>query len=438
MTDQNNALKVQTPALPAYSEQNVSMVQQLAQAQIQSAYIMAERHPRDWDAAEQQILKECKRPQFCAIDPDPKKYGSSIAMYGVPRGGKFEGDKWVPNIVRDLTIRFAEMALPYIKNTSVDLWPMGEDDQQRVFRVVRIDYESNVTEGEIIIVPKTVERSKVKDGDMVVSQRTNSYGKPVYTLRATNEEMDQTKLVQYSKRKRNLVLSMLPGWLKEAAKAQILATQRTVDAKDPDAARRSLYAGFAEVGVSVEALKSYLGHSNDMSPAEVEDLRVLYAGIAGGHTTWKEIVAAKDGENEDEATTAAIEEAVKVLELTLAQERKTKAKYIGRDKDLLEWLTGEVAKKQNTGAKQEPSEPNPHHGKQATPTTPTDATSQANKTDGKTSSPQTEPENEDAEPLNGKQGSSHPEGGNFGTGTGPAPKQTGRPAPIPVSDDDEF
>src|ERR1700721_3216345 len=120
-----NALKIQHPAIPAYSEQNVSMVQQLAQAQIQSAYIMAERHPRDWDAAEQQVLKECRRPQFCAIDPDPKKYGSSIAMYGVPRGGKFEGDKWVPNIVRDLTIRFAERALPYIKNASVDFWQRG-------------------------------------------------------------------------------------------------------------------------------------------------------------------------------------------------------------------------------------------------------------------------------------------------------------------------
>ncbi len=430
MTDQNNALEVQAPALPAYSEQNVSMVQQLAQAQIQSAYIMAERHPRDWDAAEQQILKECKRPQFCAIDPDPKKYGSSIAMYGVPRGGKFEGDKWVPNIVRDLTIRFAEMALPYIKNTSVDLWPMGEDEQQRVFRVVRIDYESNVTEGEIIIVPKTVERSKVKDGDMVVSQRTNSYSKPVYILRATNEEMDQTKQVQYSKRKRNLVLSMLPGWLKESAKAQILATQRTVDAKDPDAARRALYAGFAEVDVSVEALKSYLGHSNDLSPAEVEDLRVLYAGIAGGHTTWKEIIAAKEEHKDDDGTATAIALAFEELQLPLAHERKIKAKHIGKDAELLTWLQGEVVKKQNNGAKQEPSEPNPH-GKQATATTPTDATSQANKTDGKTSSPQTDTENQDAEPSDPEPPAKQD--------PKPSPaKQTGRPAPIPVSDDDEF
>ena len=420
MTD--NALEVQPPKqLAEYQEQNVSMVQQLAQAQIQSAYIMAERHPRDWDAAEQQVLKECRRPQFCAIDPDPKKYGSSIAMYGVPRGGKFEGEKWVPNIVRDLTIRFAEMALPYIKNASVDLWPMGEDEQQRVFRVVRIDYESNVAEGEIIIVPKTVERSKVKDGDMVVSQRTNSYGKPVYIVRATNEEMEQAKLIQYSKRKRNLVLSMLPGWLKEAAKAQILATQRTVDAKDPDAARRALYAGFAEVGVSVEQLKSYLGHSNELSPAEVEDLRVLYAGIAGGHTTWKEILAAKDGENEDESTIAAIEEAVKTLELTPAQARKLKAKYIGRDKELLEWLNGEVAKKQNTGGKKEPSVANPSSISETN-----QAASQQNPgvspSTHQTSSPSTV-ENQDAEPEQQQD---------------PKPSPAAKHHPAPPADDDEY
>jgi len=422
MTD--NALEVQQPAIPAYSEQNVSMVQQLAQAQIQSAYIMAERHPRDWDAAEQQVLKECRRPQFCAIDPDPKKYGSSIAMYGVPRGGKFEGDKWVPNIVRDLTIRFAEMALPYIKNASVDLWPMGEDEQQRVFRVVRIDYESNVAEGEIIIVPKTVERSKVKDGDIVVSQRTNSYGKPVYIVRATNEEMEQTKLVQYSKRKRNLVLSMLPGWLKEAAKAQILATQRTVDAKDPDAARRALYAGFAEVGVSVENLKSYLGHSNDLSPAEVEDLRVLYAGIAGGHTTWKEILAAKEGENEDEATTTAIDEAIKVLELTPAQARKQKAKYIGRDKEFLEWLQSEVAKKQNTGEKKEPSVSDPTSSKQSAQpaTTGTNGGAQASPTT-QTTTTASSTENLDAEPEPPQN-----------TKSSPAAKHH----PAPAADDDEY
>lgn len=420
----NALVELQRPALPEYSEQNVSMVQQLAQAQIQSAYIMAERHPRDWDVAEQKILKECRRPQFCAIDPDPKKFGSSIAMYGVPRGKKQdENGKWVPNIVRDLTIRFAEMALPYIKNASVDLWPMGEDENQRVFRVVRIDYESNVAEGEIIIVPKTVERKGTKDSDIVISSRKNTYNETIHIIQATNEEMDQAKLVQYSKRKRNLVLSMMPGWLKEAAKAQILDTQRAVDAKDPDAARKAIYSGFARVGVSVEDIKAYVGHANDLSPAETETLRELYAGIAGGHTTWKEIMAAKDDGGDEDLDAQIAAEFVK-LEMPQAQVRKTKAKYVGRGKELLEWLQGEVAKKQNTGAA-----PNP-----TTPTT--------TKTEAST-----------AQPINGgsqrgtqsQQDPSEPNGGDENLDAEPPAQQDPKPTPAsttkaapPAIDDSEW
>lgn len=375
MSNTTNSLEVVPQQAPEYVEQNVSMVQQLAQAQIQSAYIMAERHPRDFDVIEQKILKECRRPQFCAIDPDPKKYGSSLAMYGVPRGGSYQNGEWVPNIVRDLTIRFAEMALPLIKNASVDLWPMGENDEQRVFRAVRIDFEANVTEGEILIVPKTVERRKVKDTDFVLSQRTNTDGKPVYIIRATTEEIDTSKRALYSKAKRNLVLSMLPGWLKEAAKEEIRKTQRAVDAQDPDAARKRLYAAFAALGISVEDLKSYIGHANDLSPAELETMRVLYAGIAEGQTTWKDVLAAKD-EGGDEDLDALIAAEFAKLDKTPAQIRKDKTKYLGRGKELLEWLKGEIAKKQNDGGKKE-APANPTSSSTASPSETKESTSSA-------------------------------------------------------------
>jgi hypothetical protein len=346
------ALEVQKPA--QFVEQNVSMVQQVAQAQIQSAYVWAERHPRDWDVIEQQILKECRRPQFVAIDPDPKKFGSSTAMYGVPRGGEFVNGKWVPDIKTGLTIRFAEMALPFMKNIQVDLWPLGEDDNQRIFRAVRIDYESNNVESEIIIVQKAVERKRTKETDFVISTRTNSTGNSVFLVRATDEETDQTKRALYSKVKRNLVLSVIPGWLREAAKAEIRATQRQVDAEDPDAARKRLYAGFAKVGVSVEDIKKYIGHQNDLNPAELEDLRVLYAGIAEGNTTWKEILAAKEEAGEGgEDLEKKRDDLFAELEMPPAQIRKQKVKYLNRDKELIAWLEGEVAKKRNDGGKKQ-------------------------------------------------------------------------------------
>ena len=351
MAETTTALEVQSKEMPEFTEQNVSMVQQIAQAQIQSAYIWAERHPRDWDVIEQQILKECRRPQFVAIDPDPKKYGSSNAMYGVPRGGEYVNSRWVPNIVTGLTIRFAEMVLPFMKNIAVDLWPLGEDDNQRIFRAVRIDYESNNLESEILIVPKTVERRNTKEKDFVISSRTNSKGDPLYLIRATDDEIDQTKRVLYSKAKRNLILSVMPGWMRKEAEEEIRLTQRQVDAKDPDAARKRLYAGFAKVGVSVEELKKYIGHSNDLNPAELEELRVLYSGIAEGQTTWKDILAAKEeGGDGSEDLDKKIADMFTELEFPPRRITSTKAKYIGNAKKLAEWLEGEVAKKRNDGS----------------------------------------------------------------------------------------
>ncbi len=378
-----------------FAEQNVSMVQQIAQAQIQSAYIWAERHPRDWDVIEQQILKECRRPQFVAIDPDPKKYGSSNAMYGVPRGGEYQNGKWVPNIVTGLTIRFAEMALPFMKNIAVDLWPLGEDENQRIFRAVRIDYESNNLESEIIIVPKTVERRSTKEKDFVISSRTNSKGDPVYLIRATDDEIDTTKRALYSKAKRNLILSVLPGWLRKEAEAEIRQTQRQVDAQDPDAARKRLYTGFAKVGVTVEQLKEYIGHSNDLNPAEMEELRILYAGIAEGSTTWKEIVRAKEEASGDdkEELEAKIESLFAELEMPPAQIRKTKAGHIkDGPKKLIEYLEGLVAKKRNDGSRPKTEEKKPDH--------PSPAAGAENSTREaqKTAAPEIVAENLDAEP----------------------------------------
>lgn len=367
------ALEVQTPVVE-FQEQSISMVQQIAQAQIQSAYVWAERHPRDWDVIEQQILKECRRPKFVEIDPDPKKYGSSTAMYGVPRGGSYVDRVWVPDVKTGFTIRFVEMALPFLKNIEADLWPLGEDDTQRIFRAVRIDYESNNIESEIIIVPKTVERSRIKDTDFVLSQRTNSDGKPVYIIRATNDEIDNTKKALYAKAKRGLVLSIIPGWLKKAAEEEIRATQRQVDAQDPDAARKRLYAGFAKVGVSVDELKAYIGHGNDLNPAEMENLRVLYAGIAEGHTTWKEILAAKE-QGGDEDLDKVITELFTELGETPARARKMKGQYVGRPKELIAYLQDLVAKKRNDGSQKEPSVADPSKTTQST-VQPTESGSQ--------------------------------------------------------------
>ena len=353
----DNAIEVSPPAqLAQYQEQNVSMVQQYATARIQSAYSVALARPRDIDTIRQNVLRECKRPSFCS--PDESKNGSSLAIYRVPRAG---------TNIQGPTIRFAEMMLREWKYLSVEVNPLGENDKERLLQVVCTDYQSCNFTSEMVTVPKSVERKKMKPGDVLISQRTNSYGEPVYLVWATDDELAMKTNALVSKARRNLILQAVPGWLIEEAIEQVRETARTKDAQDPDAAKRKLFDAFATVGVSAAQLTEYLGHANALSPAELEDLRGYFSGIKEGYTTWGAVVAAKEENKDDDGTAAAIDEAFKVLEMPPAQMRKIRGKHVGQPAKLLEWLQGEVAKKQNNGGKkEEPANPTPSPAPQAT------------------------------------------------------------------------
>jgi hypothetical protein len=69
---------------------------------------------------------------------------------------------------------------------------------------------------------------------------------------------------------------------------------RAKDAKDPDAARKELADAFATLSVLPADLKGYLGHElGQCSPAELTQLRGLFAGIRDGAITWAEVLAEK-------------------------------------------------------------------------------------------------------------------------------------------------
>jgi hypothetical protein len=68
------------------------------------------------------------------------------------------------------------------------------------------------------------------------------------------------------------------------------------DAQDPAAARKKICDGFYAMGVSPENLVEYLGHAIDQaSPAQLQDLRQVYAAIRDGEATWAQIIEAKNG-----------------------------------------------------------------------------------------------------------------------------------------------
>lgn len=245
-----------------------------AKALVEARYIMALRRPRDMDVVRERMLKECMRPSFAAVARYVKPIGKDRAKW--PTGP---------------SIRFAEAAVRNMTNITIETMTVYDDREKRIVRVTVTDLEANVPYSQDITIAKTIERRNKKDGDTVISTRTNSYGDTVYILEATDDDIINKQQALISKAVRTLGLRLIPGDIVDECMDQILVTQANSDAEDPDAAKRKLFDAFGALGVRAEQLKEYLGHdAATISPKEIADLRALYAAIRDGEATWREVM----------------------------------------------------------------------------------------------------------------------------------------------------
>ena len=163
------------------------------------------------------------------------------------------------------------------------------------------DLETNTYYNQDVTVTKTVERSKCPQGETPIRVRKNSFGKDVFILPATDDDILNKSNALISKAVRTLGLRLIPGDIVDEALWQVRETMNNRDAKDPDAAKRRIVDAFNSIGISPEELTDYLGHSLDsMQPAELQKMRGIYAAIRDGETTWKAIVNAEKPKDEIE------------------------------------------------------------------------------------------------------------------------------------------
>lgn len=255
------------------SETASSTLAAQARAVIEARYLMAERHPRDLDVVREKLLKECKRPGF-----------AQVARYLKPVGKGVEG----------FSIRFAEAAIRFMQNVSVEQMTLYDDREKRIVRVTVADCETNTAYFSDITVEKTVERRSAKEMDEVIRTRQNKNGDMLFIIAATEEDLLNKQNALVSKSIRTNGLRLIPGDILEECREQVIDTQKKLDAQDPDSARRKIFDVFATVGVTVEALKAYLGHdATILTQKELLDLRAHYAAIRDGESTWREIMEAK-------------------------------------------------------------------------------------------------------------------------------------------------
>lgn len=266
-------LAVQQPAPLATTGETASTVLAAqAKALVSARFEIAIRQPRDLEAVRQRLLRECQRPSF-----------AYVAIYRKPIGKGVEGP----------SIRFAEAAIQAMGNLAIDTPTVYDDGEKRIMRVSVSDMETNVTHTKDVTIMKRVERNHLTEGQVPLKTRTNSRGGTVYIVEATDDEILNQENALVSKALRTTGLRLVPGWLVDECMTAVRATRQKDDAVDPDAARRRLFDAFGELGVSVDALKQWLGHDAAPQPKELEELRGIYTAIKDGDTTWREVLDAR-------------------------------------------------------------------------------------------------------------------------------------------------
>lgn len=248
-------------------------------AVVEARYKMALARPRDLDMVRQKMLKDASRPSF-----------ATVAIYHKPVGNGIEGP----------SIRFVESAIRNMTNILTETSTVSEDDERRVIRVAVSDLETNTYFSQDVTVTKTVERRKLPQGEKPIRVRTNNNGQPIYILHATDDEILNKQNALISKAVRTLGLRLIPGDLVDEALLEIKKTMAQQDRQDPDAAKHRIIDAFAQLGVSVEALKEFVGHElSALTPNEIQLLRTTFTSIKDGETSWKAVM---DDKAEKEAS----------------------------------------------------------------------------------------------------------------------------------------
>jgi len=247
-----------------------------AKARIESAFMIALHKPRNVDQSRDRILHACKRPTF-----------AEKVEFAKPVGGK---------TIKGPSVRFAELALREWGNVMSDIQVLYEDDFIRRSKVMIIDLETNCSFSKEIQIGKTVERRSSKDRE-VLGERTNTGGDKVFIVKATEDELQNKENAAISKAVRNEGLRVIPSDIVDEALDTAKATLRDRDKKDPDAAKKTLLDSFSAIGIRPADLQAYLKHPTDqLSPAELQDLRGIYRAVKDGEARWADYLQASDAE----------------------------------------------------------------------------------------------------------------------------------------------
>lgn len=232
---------------PKKTESDQSMVmsnEARAIAEVQAAYVIAKRFPRNQHEAFQSIMEACKRP-----------FLAEQAMYAYPRGG---------TLVKGASIRLAEAMAQAWGNLDCGVREISQSEGVSVAEAYAIDLQSNTR------VTKVFHVKHKRDTKQGSKRLTDS--RDIYELVAN----------QGARRLRACILGIIPGDVVEAAVERCAKTLESSDVPLSEQIRKMI-AAFDELGVKVEHLEARLGHNLDaIIPAEIVTLKGIYKSIKDG------------------------------------------------------------------------------------------------------------------------------------------------------------
>lgn len=215
-----------------------------AQHEVQAAYVIAKKFPRNEMQAYANIIEACKRP-----------FLAEQAMYAYPRGG---------TLVTGPSIRLAEAMAAAWGNIDCGIREVSQHGGVSVAEAFAIDLQTNARKTVIFHVKH--ERHTKQGMKKLVDPRD------IYELVAN----------QGARRLRACILAVLPGDVTEAAVEQVKRTMQSSDVPVSEQIKRMVIA-FDELGVKVEHLEKRLGHNLDATiPAEIVTLKGIYKSLKDG------------------------------------------------------------------------------------------------------------------------------------------------------------
>lgn len=235
------------PAQPTSDQSMVASTEARAVAEVQAAYVIAKKFPRNQSESYANIIEACKRP-----------FLAEHAMYAYPRGG---------SLVKGPSIRLAEVLAQAWGNIDCGVREISQSNGVSVAEAYAIDLQTNTRVTKVFHVPH---KRDTKKGTV----RLND-SRDVYELVAN----------QGARRLRACILGIIPGDVVEAAVERCATTLASSDVPISEQIKKMIVA-FDELGVKVEHLEKRLGHNLDVTIAqEIVTLKSIYKSIKDGMAT---------------------------------------------------------------------------------------------------------------------------------------------------------